>query len=123
MTDDPQSVEKVSAWTEAELAAAPEVVEAVPERPAFPPWLASFVPGTVINHGGWEAIVRHVGCEEGNWLVLLQPTKPLQERIISRSTYRRLKAQLGKKGVEQVLADRKAQVAGGTPEDECKLAK
>lgn len=81
--------------------------------PDPPPWIMHFLPESVITHAGWEAVVRHVGYEEGHWMVLLEPMRPVGKRLMSRSEYRRLKAQVGKKGVEKVLLERKAKVVDG----------
>lgn len=91
-------VEKTSAWTDTER----ETAASVASPPlVVPPWVTSFAPNTVITHDGWEAVVRHVGCEEGHWLVLLEPTK--QIRQVSRSEYRRLKIQVGKKKAKELV--------------------
>lgn len=112
MADNPVPVEKTSAWTDAERAPIPtqeeEFHKAQREKPEPPPWIASFFPNTVITHDGWEAIVRHVGYEDGHWLCLLEPTQRLQaDRVMSRSEFRRLKAQVGKKKVEAIIKERK----------------
>lgn len=102
-----EEVKKVSAWTEAELEGKP-VPPAAPIiiPPPLPAWLTTFPPGTLFNVNGWDCAVRHVGQEEGHWLMLVEPVRCTQG-VMSRSEYRRLKAQIGKKKVKKILKERK----------------
>lgn len=84
-------VEKTSQWTDADR----EIAVPAPAGITIPPWIPSFAPNTIITHDGWEAVVRHVGQEEGHWLVLLEPVRQVAQR--NRAAYKRLKHQLGKK--------------------------
>lgn len=115
MQDSDEPVEKTSAWTEAER----EKAETPPPVPQLPEWASAFAPGDGMQHNGWDCVIRAVGePEPGFWFVMIEPlrrvaTKP--ERIMSRSEFRRLKTQIGKKATEQILEERKAKVAGGQP--------
>lgn len=93
-------VEKTSAWTDEE-----REKPQPPQVPQLPAWIVSFQPGSVFNVNGWDCAVRHVGQEEGHWLLLVEPIRNTQ-RVMSRSEYRRLKAQVGKKEVEQIIKAR-----------------
>ena len=112
--EDEKVVEKTSRWTEAEREAdaAPP-----PKPPTVPAWVYTFRPGTVFTHEGWDCVVRHIGCEEGHWLMLVEPMLYTPPRAVSRSEYRRLVAQVGKKKARQIIKERKAEVVGGEPSD------
>ncbi len=80
--------------------------EPVAERPDIPPWIMYFLPETVIEHSGWEAVVRHVGFEGGHWLVLIEPTKAVGDaprKAGDRAEFRRLKHEVGKKKAWEIM--------------------
>ena len=85
--------EKTSAWTEEEREAIP------PKSPQLPPWFGAFAPDTIIGHNGWEAIIRHVGCEDGRWMILIEPelTGFLGQKARDRRRFKQLKRTIGKK--------------------------
>lgn len=95
--DEVKVIEKTTAWTDE---AREEAAKTAPIT--VPPWVTSFAPNTVITHDGWEAVVRHVGCEEGHWLVLLEPIQRSSPTRF-RSEYRRLKVQVGKKKAREMI--------------------
>lgn len=108
---------KSSRWTEAEresqLPAPP-----TDSAPPLPPWLGVFSPGSTFTHNGWRCAVRHVGYEGGLWMMLVEPLEQETSRSMSRSEYRRLVAQVGKKETRKLLKARRAEVVGGEPEVE-----
>lgn len=102
--DEVKAPEKTSAWTDEERARDAAPTAKVPE---IPPWVVEFAPGTVLTHAGWDCVVRHVGCEEGHWLILLEPMAYNgKSRNASRSEFRRLRAQVGKRKAKEILASR-----------------
>lgn len=106
-------VPKTSAWTDAER----EKVEPVTSAPMQPVWANQFAPGAAFTANGWDCVVRAVGePEPGYWFAMIEPLRPVAPpRVMSRSEFRRLKTQIGKKATEKVLEERKAKVAGGQP--------
>lgn len=103
-------VEKTSAWTDAERARSNELtVPAATEQPELPPWLAALHPGAVFTANGWECIVRHVGYEGGLWMMLVEPQQAAPQRSASRSEFRRLRAQIGKKEAKRITKSERAE--------------
>ena len=100
--------EKTSRWSEAEREAAAATPPVVPPttdaRPPLPPWVTEFAPGSTFIANGWEIGVCHVGCEEGMWAMLVMPIKPTKGA--SRSEFRRLRAQVGKKEAKRLLSEK-----------------
>lgn len=92
---------KTTAWTDKD--------EPPPAPPQPPPWATAFRPGVRFALEGWQAIIRHVGCEEGRWMVLVEPVGP--DRPKFRSEFRRLKAQVGKKKAEAIVKEKIAALA------------
>ena len=45
--------------------------------PKPPEWVTAYTIGSSIYHEGWESFVRHVGCEDGHWLVLIEPVRKM----------------------------------------------
>jgi len=102
------SHKKTSAWSDAEREQPAAAAEPAP--PQVPLWATTFAPGTVLSHAGWSATVRHVGCEEGHWFLVL--TEPFGDgsrptRAMKRAEYRRLKRTVGKRKAKEALRDRK----------------
>lgn len=111
MNDELIVPEKTSRWTDAERdgTSAPAEVSApvtADDRPPLPPWLGAFGPGSTFEHQGWTVAVRHVGYEGGMWMFLAEPVDYKEPRSVSRSEFRRLRTQLGKKEARKVLAAR-----------------
>lgn len=108
MSEDRPVVEKTSRWTDAErdadkVAAAPPSADA---RPPLPPWVYTFAPGSTFLHDGWTCAVRHVGYEGGQWMMLVEPLSYQEPRGASRSEFRRLRQQVGKKVAREILRER-----------------
>jgi len=102
--------EKASRWTdeerEAGIVATQTETRHETERPPLPDWLRIFQPGTNFSHEGWTCAVRHVGFEGGVWMMLVEPLEYKETRSASRSEFRRLRAQVGKKEAKKLLSAR-----------------
>lgn len=110
--------EKTSRWSDAEREAAatpPEVPPTTDARPPLPPWVVDFAPGSTFTANGWEIGVCHVGHEEGMWAMLVMPIRPTKGA--SRSEFRRLRAQVGKKEAKRLVAKARPKKANG--EQDC----
>lgn len=67
-------VRKTSAWTAEEK----EKMEHWTDTPPKPPeWVTAYTVGSSIYHEGWESFIRHVGQEDGHWLVLIEPVRKM----------------------------------------------
>jgi hypothetical protein len=105
--DEIKVVEKTSRWTDDEREKQAVVDQVGPVAPpAIPPWVGTFEPGTTFTHEGWTCVVRHIGCEAGQWLMLVEPTDFRPPRAASRSEFKRLKTQVGKKEARRILEAR-----------------
>lgn len=104
---------KTSRWSEAEREGALTPLADPPSadaRPPLPSWIGTFVPGSTFEHEGWTCAVRHVGYEGGHWMMLVEPLSRKEPRSVSRSEFRRLRTQVGKKKAREILASRGQEV-------------
>lgn len=127
--DEVKVVEKTTRWTDAErdggsgnVDGVSEIETRIPdpqaEQPPLPPWLPLFHPGSTFTHNGWQCAVRHVGFEGGVWMMLVEPIDfEGGVRAASRSEYRRLRAQVGKKEAKRLLTERGQEVPVSAEED------
>jgi hypothetical protein len=69
----PHAPEKTSAWAEEETKCSPPDLQ--PPKP--PEWVSAYTVGSSIYHEGWESFIRHVGHEDGHWLVLIEPVRKM----------------------------------------------
>lgn len=104
--DTSQVVEKTSAWSEEELSTGGRV--ATDESPKLPEWVGAFPAGELFTVNGWECKTLHIGCEEGNWLVLMQPQRLLgrfvpKSRNAKRADFKALVRKVGKKKAKSLV--------------------
>jgi len=67
-------VQKTSQWTDKEK----EAIQHWTDTPPKPPeWVTAYTVGSSIYHEGWESFIRHVGQEDGHWLVLIEPVRKM----------------------------------------------
>ncbi len=108
--------EKTTAWSEEELTGGREATD---YKPKLPEWVVAFSPGETFNVNGWECKTLHVGNEDGHWLILMQPQRPLgtfvpKSRAASRVEFKGLVRKIGKKKAKKLVKERAAKRAAAT---------
>ena len=120
---------KTSAWTDEEIekerakdaAITAEVKQDEKQGIPVPEWLArSFVPGTLVTHGGVDAKI--MGWElmpDGQWIVILAPHQPAEKpKSALKAEYHRLMKIHGKKKAKKMMRERNNPKCGSCGVDE-----